>query len=118
MDEPLFPDKKLFKRANNAILNKPNYHSVAAVSWYILVTQDTQWVDGSVSISDCSRAITLDLCYGEEQEDYENSLHKVDVLIDKLEELKQALIESRPIQVKDIERRKQEKERKKEDVKD
>jgi len=70
-------------------LNKPGFHSVAAISYKIelekvLRSDDHESPFGSVTISNCNRSIELDIS-AENDQAYENSLYKLDTLIEVLQ---------------------------------
>jgi len=75
--------KDKFEQASqNAILNLAGHNSTAAMS--VTVTEDS-WsggrVSGEICISDCIRQISLDI---RNEDEYENSLYKLDAMIDML----------------------------------
>lgn len=86
---------------NNAILNKPSFHSVAAISYEINSGNELDefdkksWInnDAILQISDCNRSISLDFAFG--NEDYENSLYKINLLKNMLNEFSKDLEEAR-----------------------
>ena len=72
------------KFAKNAMLNKPGYYSIAAVSYVIEMYE--RGLEGNISISDCSRAINLDFdIYGGDLEvslaTFDNNVHKAETLV-------------------------------------
>lgn len=85
------------RAGGGTILNDPAYHSVASVSYRVQVNASadegsgaTKYknVDGSITISDCNKSITLDLGFST-QAMYENNQHKIDRLIEILQKCKQ-----------------------------
>lgn len=65
---------RIFKK----FLNRPGYHDLAAVRATLSV-DGYGFHEGTISISDCRRTISLDLsCYDEG--DFKNAIHKIEVL--------------------------------------
>jgi hypothetical protein len=79
--------------AHSALLNKPGQFSTAAVAARITVERGSHWVsdDYELAISDCHKSIRLEIPFAK-AEDAENSVHKVDVLIDALVRVREAII--------------------------
>lgn len=90
---------KEFVQGGSSLLNKSKYHSIAAIAWNVTVSKGTKWVDGSLSISDCNRAVYLDTSFGIKEEDFENSIFKIETLIAVLEGVKRGLKEARKVQL-------------------
>lgn len=80
-------------------LNTKGHHSTAFVYAYISTwANDSKNFDGEITISDCSRQITLSLdtwgTTGRAKESaYKNSLNKLNTLIDTLTEARDAITE-------------------------
>ena len=90
-DKPAFYSRKF--------LNKEGFESHAHIIFQVdkVDLRKTKYSDGlhgagSLSIADCSRHITLDLGWWS-QEDADNSLHKLDTLIDDLLKFRKAWVE-------------------------
>lgn len=59
--------------AKNGILNLPGHHGIAAIASHVKISE---WgFDTEFAISDCNRAISLELDYG--KEDRDNTLFKL-----------------------------------------
>ena len=76
-------------------LNLPGHHSMANIVTDIKKyngdeEKGERWIDIHVGIADCNRSISLAFDY-EDKEGRENSLHKVDTLINVLTEFREAL---------------------------
>jgi hypothetical protein len=75
----------------SSLLNKEGHHSVAAVATTFEIGT---WGDGSVdcdmTISDCSDTVNLTFSYNSDDE-YENSMHKIDLLIRQMQRVKHQL---------------------------
>ena len=79
----------------NALLNKPGFHSIGAISYNIERSPASEgglrsYLIASVCISDCDRKVMLDFDIDDNspkrrREEYENSLYKIDVLISELQ---------------------------------
>jgi hypothetical protein len=72
-------------------LNKPFFHSDGTIFSKIVVDERGKHVDfePEFKISDCSSTITLSF-YLDKDEDYENGIHKINTMINHLEEFKEA----------------------------
>lgn len=70
-------------------LNKAGHESTA----FVYATLAKGYLDGDVTISDCTRQITLSF-YANNKEAYENGLEKLDRLIKTLVEFREAYIKS------------------------
>ena len=75
-------------------LNLPGQHSTGNIVAHIVKYDmneegDSQRVDLELYVSDCSRSISLDLGVGDEYE-RENTIHKLDTMIDVLTEMRDA----------------------------
>ena len=69
-------------------LNRKGFESTAFV--YATVNERwNQWLDGGITISDCSRQITLDFMSSDDA-DFKNCLYKLDTLIEVLQEYRDA----------------------------
>lgn len=81
--------KKLW--GNSSTLNKPGFHSVSAIAYRVTVSKGygskKWWTSGSLQISDCTRAIELDLD-ASTKEQLENSMYKLDTIIQMCEQAK------------------------------
>lgn len=78
------------KKSNSKLLNKPGHHGVAAISWQL--STDDYGLDGTLSISDCSRAVHLDLSAtsydGDDiKSNYANVIYKVKVVRDEMDKI-------------------------------
>src|SRR5690606_34568437 len=96
MDKPTSKQNSL-NWARNAMLNKPGFHSVAAISVEISYEKGDYCtgVYGSLHLSDCSRVISIDLDAtarsGKLEKlllEIDNTQHKLDTLISVLTEAK------------------------------
>lgn len=70
-------------------LNKVTHHSTGFIYTHIETSKDSQNVNASVKIADCDRVITIDFdCWdwrkAQYVKDFNNSLRKLDILIDTL----------------------------------
>lgn len=97
-------------------LNGVKFHSVAAISYRFNVERDSYsgkhcYAWGDMSISDCSRTITLDLGM-DNQEEYENSLAKINALLETVKQAKKDIIAAK--KRKDSVQKRLEKNKKKE----
>lgn len=102
--------KTIFNRRE--FINLPSHNNMANIITDISINRyigddceegefdklENRHIEATLNIADCDRKITLDIETDNEQE-RENSLHKVTVLIDTLTEFKSALIEEFKIQV-------------------
>jgi hypothetical protein len=88
-----------FKAASNAMLNRPGFNTVAAISWAIEIAENGHSYYDSINISDCSKVISLDFNFENEFE-YNNSIHKIDTLMTQLKAFKRALIAARKVKIK------------------
>jgi hypothetical protein len=75
-------------RGRSALLNLPGYHSTAAIS---AVVTDHDPMYQSVQLSDCSRQINLEFGL-HSAGDFENSVYKIDTLIDCLRKFRTAYV--------------------------
>lgn len=91
------------RSGGGTILNDPAYHSVASVSYRVQLNADAEEgsgkikyksVDSSMTISDCNKSIALDLSFST-PEMYENNQHKLDRLIQVLQECKAHMKEAK-----------------------
>src|SRR5690606_13816102 len=99
--------------ARNAMLNKPGFHSVAAISVeisYHTAAKGEHWtgVHGSLHISDCSRVISIDLDAtarsGKLEKlllEIDNTQHKLDTLISVLTEAKKFFNKAKELAIDD-----------------
>lgn len=89
---------KAKKFAISALLNKPGFHSTAAIAAHVKAprcyNKKGRYIDGTITISDCIRAIDLDVS-GTKPEDYDNALYKIDTLISVLTEFRKAYVKAR-----------------------
>lgn len=91
-------------------LNKENFHSFAAIIGKIKIEKyyndknllNSYYVTRYVSISDCSEKISLELNV-ETEEEYNNTLYKLDTLIDVFSKLKAGIISTREL-VKELDK--------------
>lgn len=95
--------KKFYKKfGNNSILNSPGFEESAAISYQISVGCDSEDLSpnyhlderGVLTISDCNRSIRLNLNVKDEDNFY-NSLNKLDILRKIIEEAIKDLINAR-----------------------
>jgi len=80
--------KTLF--AKNAMLNKAGHHSTGAIAASIVTETYSETPDVQLQISDCSRAVSLSLGVWDAEE-RENSLLKLDIMLEVIMGLKDAL---------------------------
>lgn len=78
-------------------LNKDGYLGIAAIMTSLSFSPpDKMWHTFDLKISDCKNEINLDLTLEDDgHNNYENSLHKVDTLINELEYLRAKMIEGK-----------------------
>ena len=108
MNKILFEDRRF--------LNKDGYHSTAVCVGLIRQnTGESPWEPLSVEfyMTDCSRQISLDFETSNE-EDYQNSLYKLEQIEAVAKGLKEALINNKPIVDKFIENKKKDEHKKNE----
>lgn len=67
-------------RAVSKLLNRPGFHSTAAIACQVEITNWHKHVMAEVHVSDCDRKISLDFD-DSTRSDYNNSLHKIDTMI-------------------------------------
>lgn len=86
-----------FRKAGNAILNKPGFHSVAAMSHEVNVGNAS--ISAGIDLSDCTRSINLDfnVYSNDPTKDFENNLFKINTLIRELEDFRKNLIKGQKI---------------------
>lgn len=77
-------DRLYYKRE---FLNKEGHGSHAHILAHIEL-YDKYYLSGEFSISDCSRIATLEFSYNGQAESLENSMYKLDLLIDTLKEFR------------------------------
>lgn len=94
-------DKDNISYASNGILNNPGFESTASFSYKVEVSKDINqthrdyiYQNAEFSISDCTRVINLSF-EAETPEQFENSINKVDKLINAFKEFKKEMIASR-----------------------
>jgi len=68
-------------------LNKPGHESTA----FVYATIDKGYLDGDITIADCTRQITLSF-YANNKKAYKNNLKKLDRLIGTLVEFREAYV--------------------------
>lgn len=80
-------------------LNQPGHHTTGHILAYIEKTEPTKHWSGSIefTLADCSRQISLSFDIDDEA-DRANSLHKLDLLIDSLQQFKKAFEEECAVQ--------------------
>lgn len=71
-------------------LNKPGHHSTAFV-FAAIEDSDNTYSDVAFKIADCDRQISLDFYAGNKRE-LTNALAKIDLLVDSLQQFREALI--------------------------
>lgn len=79
-----------------ALLNLPGHHSTAAIVAEIEDTsarrvENTEFPDTTCKITDCEGSISLDMNYATANQ-VENSVHKIDTLVETLIEFRRGLI--------------------------
>ena len=87
------------KYAFSSMLNKPGYHSIAAVSYAVSICEygknkGQRDKDTSLHISSCDSSIELQFDW-EREGDKSNSLHKIKTLREALDELEKVIKESK-----------------------
>lgn len=92
-EEHIFSESKL--------LNKPGFNATAAVSYTLKLSKNTSntthvYDDGVIIISDCSKVISLDFSFSDEEE-FDNSIFKIDTMIEVLNNFKRDLIQARDL---------------------
>mgnify|MGYP006197393643 CR=1 FL=1 len=92
-------DKSLHKRR---FLNKEGFHSTAAISIKIEDDKEHNYAYSEISISDCSRSITLTLEF-DTKEEIDNSLYKLDAIMLTCLEAKQHILSNMDSYIKRIE---------------
>jgi hypothetical protein len=88
------------RRFDRAFLNKPGYHGSAHIMYNICIETNSEgerYGYASFDLGDCSRKVSLDFSFDPEQR--ENSIHKLSLLVEKLQDFEERLIEA--IQVLD-----------------
>jgi len=106
-----------------AALNKDGHHSVATIAWSIEVAKpkyrpkDREEITGEISISDCSRVISLDIsidAYNAHslKENYDNAVFKIDTMIEQLTQCKDVLETAVKPELKKRKKKKKKKKRK------
>lgn len=90
---PLNMNKK-FVYYKREFLNKPPHSGTASLLFSIFAEPEFRGMSPNVcfQISDCHRQISLDL-HVFESEDYENNIHKLDLLLQSIQEFKNAYVE-------------------------
>lgn len=79
-------------KGGRALLNLPGHHSTAAIVAEINTPSNSErYAYAHVTISDCSRTISLEFSPGDESQ-HVNDLHKVDVMIDVLRKFRRGLV--------------------------
>lgn len=73
-------------KGGRALLNLPGHHSTAAIVAEIQPGTSFSYIN----ISDCSRQISIECPTGDE-DDFENTMHKVNTMIDVLSSYRRAL---------------------------
>jgi len=101
--------KTLFAR--NAMLNKAGHNSTGAIAASVVKEVYSDRPDVSLQISDCSRAVSLELGLWSAEE-RENTLYKLDILLDVIMDLKDA-VEDACVWTDKLERKEAKKEKKK-----
>lgn len=101
--------KKLW--GNSRVLNKPGFHSVAAIAYRVSISKGygskKWWTSGSLQISDCTRVIELDLDSTTAPQ-LDNSLHKLDTIIEMCEQAKKDLQKAHTKALEQVEKGKKE----------
>jgi len=111
-------EKVIFNKRE--FINKPGHHSMAHIIASIVksnhgnenIEEGDSWVEIDLSLADCSRTINLSIDYGNKEE-RDNSLYKVDVLINTLTDFRSALEKELKYQARMERRRNRIKEEKK-----
>jgi hypothetical protein len=73
-------------KGGRALLNLPGHHSTAAIVAELVPGTGYSYIN----ISDCSRQISIECPYAD-ADDFENTLYKVDTMIDCLQKYRKAL---------------------------
>jgi hypothetical protein len=84
-----------FKRFDRAFLNGPGFHGSAHILYNICIETNSEgerYGYASFDIGDCSRKVSLDLSFEKDQR--ENSIHKLSLLIEKLHDFEENLLEA------------------------
>src|SRR5688500_802753 len=92
--------KKKYAYYIRDFLNKKGFHSIAFILAHVdehtveqLASQNyDSWCDAQITLGDCSRAITLNFDFGDDEDDQDNALYKVDRLLIELQKFKEAII--------------------------
>lgn len=109
--------KSKLLHAATSLLNQTGHHETAAIAVKLTLDSDYKGVyepsiSGSMNISDCSRAITLDLAIHDDSE-YENTLFKLITLMQVSTEAYNKLLEYQPTYLKRLIKFKKDKKKEK-----
>ena len=83
-------------------LNRPGHHSIGLVHAEVTREPGHGWVDGYMTIGDCSRTITLSLGYCGKTE-LANSIFKLDTLMATIQGTRDALLKAQELADKEEE---------------
>ena len=76
-----------------AFLNKPRIESSAHIIYQLKYKQGDMWMDYKFRIADCNRHIELSF-ENDTKQSYENSIKKLNILIEETQKFKDAFIEA------------------------
>lgn len=82
------PEKRLYYKRE--FLNREGHNGLAAILADVGDPGKQNYFDATLTISDCSRNISLEFWYDEEDGSVDNSLEKIDIIIKTLREFKSA----------------------------
>ena len=82
--------KQIYYTNQRHWLNSINHHDSGAVHFKVSRDSDYKWVDASFTVWDCSRKITLDFNFEDNQE-AQHRAEKIDILIEALYDMRKAL---------------------------
>lgn len=85
--------------SHRSFLNKKGFHSNASISTDITHSEYGEGFYGTFKISDCNRTVELSIDL-DGKEDYDNTLYKMNKIIDAAEKYKKAIIKLRPSIIK------------------
>jgi hypothetical protein len=78
-------------RGGRALLNLPGHQSTAAIVAEITMEGSSTYPDYTLKISDCSRAVDLELDF-DTADSRENNLYKIDTMLDVLKEFRKGVV--------------------------
>lgn len=81
-------------RRNKRFLNE-SHHEGGSIHWHIITTKtDYAFAEGSIIIRDCDKSVEIDM-YCSKRKHVADRISKVEALIEELEKVKLALIETK-----------------------